>query len=291
VTTQSIASLAALSRRFDLFDHAVAVWDGPASAGFHPPLAVAGPDLVWGFPLVEAAERAGKTELPVVVLAAGDPAALLTLALQLENRCGRYSYAEQERLRAFMTAAGILDRLPSLAPLLTAESAQKWLLDTGVYAGAGPELKRVLDARLLDLKTAARVRELPGPVFASLLAEAERFSFSERRFFTLALWEITRRDRLDEAGSLALLRELLGRDEPVRAVRERRFPELSGLEKRFRETAAPLARRGVTVKPPEGFEGGTLEFGFRASSRDVCETRLAALKESGELIDRLFGLL
>jgi hypothetical protein len=291
VTRRSLQQLRSLSREYDLFAPEGRDWRGLLEGEFHPPLPVAGHSLVWGFGILREAERLGLHDLPCRELEESDPAVLLELALRLENRPARYTWPEQAALYRFLSVSLPPEWWPAAVALITSEQPPKWLAHVASYLEFPPALKRLVDENLLDVKAGAKVRNLPESFFAALSAEKSRFSFSERRLLALSLNEVALRDRLDPAGTEALCRDILGRDDPLAALRLLRFPELTALLERFRQTTADLSRRGVTVSPPEGFEGDTFTFSFTASSRAVYARKTAALNDFEDDVDRLFELL
>jgi hypothetical protein len=294
VTSRPLENLRSLSRDFDLFDPPDRDWTALLAAGLAPPLAVSGGALVWGFALLAAAERARIAELACVELAPAGREAMLAIALHLENRAGAYSLPEQGRLYAFLTVSGDADRLREsrdLVALITPEKPDTWLKEMAHYRALPDQLKHMAVGRLLDVKTAYRVKSLPAEFFFRLGQDKHRFSFSERRQFALFLQEIACRDGLDEAGILDLAGMLLDQADPLAEARARRFPEYTGLLSRFFEITASLEGAGVRVLPPEGFEGEEFTFGFSVTSRAVFERKLAALKNFEDQVDRLFDLL
>jgi hypothetical protein len=291
VTRFSLKHLCSLSREYDLFAPDARDWRDLTEGEFHPPLPVAGQALVWGFAVLRSAERAGKTDLPCREVSERDPADLLALALRLENRTGQYSWAEQARMGNFIRRFVAPEAIAALTTLITPEQSVRWLSRVDAYTECPAVLQRLVDENLLDIKTAARTRDLPAGFFEALAAQPARFSFSQRRFLALSLREVVRRDRLDAAGTETLWRDLLAKDDPMAALRAWRFPELTALLERFAEQTAPLARRGVTVIPPEGFEGDAFTFSFTAASPAVFAKKAAALKEFEDAVDRLFDLL
>jgi hypothetical protein len=291
VTRYSIGHLRSLSREYDLFEPAARDWSGLVEEGFHPPLAVTGTALVWGFALLDAAEKAGRPDLPCREAQAREPADLLTLALRLENRRGRYAWPEQSGVYRFLTGSVHRERWQAVIPLITADQPLRWLTRMQEYTTCPALLRRLVDSDLLDLKTAAKTRELPGSFFAALAERPDRFSFSERRLLALSLREVLRRDRLAPDGAAAFCLGLLDQADPLEVLRASRFPQLTGLLQRLEAMTGPLAGQGVAVTPPADFEGEAFTFSFSATSRAVYARKTAALKAFEDEVDRLFDLL
>ncbi|MBN2352540.1 MAG: hypothetical protein JXD23_08225 [Spirochaetales bacterium] len=289
-----LEKLRTLSRAFDLFEPGVRDWAPLVASGLVPPLPVAGDELVWGFPLLEAAERSGLCELACVELASGGRASHLEAALRLENRRGAYSLSEQARVYGFLARAGMTgdpEKLTVIAGLLTAQAPAAWLKTMGEFVSLPDGIGRLVAEDVLDLKTASRVRSLSGAFFERLEREKSRFSFSERREISLLLWEISRRDRLTRAATESLADELFSLPDPRPRLRVLRYPEYTKLAGRLAGLTAGLDRDGIAVRPPDGFEGDEFFFSFTAASPAVYARRLAALKNFEDEIDRLFELL
>jgi hypothetical protein len=297
VPRYSLQKLRSLSREFDLFEPDARDWAPLLESGLCPPLPVAGGALVWGFPILAAAERARLGELPCVELPADDGVELLTIALRLENRPGAYSRREQARLYAFLTAAGLEERVEQaperrgLIGLITEERPAAWFRQMREYAAFSEPLKRLLDENLLDMKTAGRARSLPEAFFELLYSEKSRFGFSERRQFVTLVWEIAQRDRLTADDAMTLAREALSEKDPWPRLRALRCPEYAKRLAAFSAIASALEREGIAARPPAMFEGESISFGFTATSRAVYERKLAALGRFEEQVDRLFELL
>jgi hypothetical protein len=294
VPSYPLEKLNALARTFDLFTPDARDWTPLLAQGLYPPLPVTERELVWGFPVLAAAERFELKEIACVELDPADPAALLAVALRLENRRGAYGVEEQARLYAFMAAAGLADeteKIAELTGLITAQQPSAWIREMGGYAALPEAIRRSVAQNVLDLKTAARVRSLPPGVFERLEREKGRLSFSDRRRFVFIIWEISCRDHLEPDAVSALANEFLSEGDPWPRLLALRYPEYTGLELRFAGIAAGPASEGITVRAPAGFEGDEFLFSFTATSRAVYGRRLAALTRFEEQVDRLFELL
>jgi len=294
VPSISLQKLRSLSRAFDLFEPGVRNWAPLVARGLVPPLPVAGDDLVWGFPILAAAGRSGVDELACLELEPGERVSHLAVALRLEDRCGAYGLQEQARVYGFLSEAGLTgepEKLTGIAGLLTARAPAAWLKAMGEFVSLPEGLGRLVAENVIDLKTASRARSLPRTFFELLEREKTRFSFSERREISLLLWEIGRRDRLTQDAIESLADELFSLADPRPRLRALRYPEYTRLAGRLAELTAGLARDGIAVAPPDGFEGEEFSFSFTAASRAAYARRLAALTGFEDKVDGLFELL
>jgi hypothetical protein len=303
VTHYAVEKLNSLSKEFDLFEGS---FDNRAmllEQSLYPPLPVANNFLVWGFPLVAAAVRSGKSRLNCIELETDDKTELLSTALRLENRPGGYSLLEQSHLYSFMEKSGILNRVEEILShveqvnlrvnprVIPRDHAAKWLLEMKEYASFPDSLQRLVREKLIDFKTAIRIKTLPGSFFHQLYLVKERFSFSERRLLLHFFREIVGRDGLSVPRQEEFGSEILRREDALAFVQSLRYPELTALFARFAALTDSLKNKGIIVTPPPQFEGGTFDFSFSCTSRAVYAKRIAALKDFEDQIDRLYELL
>jgi hypothetical protein len=290
----------ALDRELDLFPEGPAPADELVAGGFHPPLPIGGEILIWGHRLVRAARRLGVPRLPCRLVEMTEPVDLLALALRLEDRAGRYTWEEKERMLAWLArrAGDRPDSWLRLEPLIEGAGRARVFAGIRRYDRLSAPLQAMVRRGRLDLKSAARLDGLPADVF-ELLERAEaggpgsgpavRLSSSERRILLEELREAARRSGRDPAD---LLRRALQAVDPREEIRRLRRPELAALEDRF----AALRRRlldgtGIRLAAPAGFEGDGFQVSFSFESRQALRGRLAALGGLEERSDELFDLL
>jgi hypothetical protein len=266
--------------------------------GLHPPLPVlvsktgnAVPALIWGQTIAETARALGipgiaVREIPDTEIS---PAEAFVLALELENRRGRYSPLEME------LAAETLERLgpdaeqytPDIAALMSGQGALRL---AGLRLRLRPDLRLLVREEKIDLKTAELVREIPEDFFASLGEIIGGLSFSERRIFLTQLTEILAGKTSDEAGALRL--RLAKARNPAAELNAIRMPELSSLESRFQEISRPLLRgSGISLKPPPWFEGSRFSLSFSFGSSGELLRKIRALEKLAARGEGLYDLL
>jgi len=301
----------------------------PATAGYYPPLPIAVdrddlPEvlrtLLWGWGVVarlgpprgsevaatsrtHAAEAAEVRTQPF----AGDAKAAVHLLLALEGRAGAYGLEEQRRLVELLDAAGVV---PDEETNRLVTGGKPFAPAVRRYVGLPPVLQEMVAGERLDLKTAERLRAFP----SAAVAAGERtagLSFSNRRRFFTMLWEIAQRDALGDEELAAVVAEVSGAgaggafggearratplspdEDPLSALRRRRYPTLSSLEVRFEEISArALAGSGVRLSPPPNFEGSRFTVEFTFDSRRELEKRVEAISALEDEVDELFSLL
>jgi len=256
--------------------------------GLHPPVVLNGKRIVWGFPLLAAAGDEG--DLPCANTEGG-PMEDLILALTLEDRTNRYSFREKARILSYLKAHSLLSgRGPgkdiSQVEALVQEEGS-FIPSAESFSGLSPAAADAVDRGLIDLKTAAAFPL--NEETASLLFAAE-LSLSERRIAYRLISEMTSSSRLP----LEKERELaeLAVREGTRALRRIRFPELTGLEEELsRIRASYLAGSGITLSPPQNFEGDRFTFSFSCGSVKQLKKIIAALNRIGENFGELENLL
>lgn len=243
--------------------------------------------LVWGGALAAAARGLGAPALQVREWEEADlpPREALLLCLRLENRRDRYSPRETETLAAVMEEMGIPESDPQVGDLVSSRGA---LRPAFRRLRLGPAPRELASEEMIDIRTAENLGEVPEEVLRRLRPALEGMSFSDRRIFLNSLVEILLRDGPGNSERLAA--ELAAAADPVAAVRELRFPQLSLMEERFRD----LSRRffsgsGVVLKHPPYFEGRRFSISFDFDGPQVLGKKIGVLerflREGGELYD------
>jgi hypothetical protein len=280
----TLAELEALDPALDLFRASPPPPPELAEAGLHPPLPVCGRILVWGFPLLRAARATGRTALACRLLGERAPADLLALALRLEARPGAYRWSEKLAMHRYAQARGF--RVAALAGLIEGRPDPGLEEKLERFAALPAALAALVEQGGLDLRTAAGLRELPEEVFP--LAAGSRLSHSERGQFLGLL----RDAGLDASACLAAARAALAGPRPLEALRGLAFPALASLRREWAALEESiLGGSGVSLQPPQNFEGERFEVRFRFRSREGLARRLAALARLETRFDELDAFL
>ncbi len=288
---------------------------GPPDAlierGLIPPVPVVvepNPALVWGWPIVRRAAELGVAELETRTLHIDSVGALL-LAVQMESRTGRYSWAEQEAIVSYLetapqcggagaavgTEAGDVD-WPAVSRLVRGDGALVELV--GRYRKLGPGLRGLVNDEFTSLKTAERIVRVPGEFLISHHPSLDSLSFSARRQFLELLAELivapppTPEGTEACAEACAWAAAALDERDPVAALRRRRYPALTHLEDQFRDIRrASLHGTGVGLEAPPYFEGDSFAVSFRFRNCAELVERTRALERLRGSCDQLFGIL
>ena len=284
--------------------------------GLVPPIPItAGPNpvLIWGWPVARRAAELGVTELSSRTIHL-NPADALSLALQLENRTGRYSWAEQEAMVGYLekalrrdgacdvrggagapagTEAGDVD-WPAFSRLVRGDGALVELV--GRYRSLEPDLCALVNHEFISLKTAERIARVPSDFLISHRFALDSLSFSARRQFLESLAEliIQAPGTEDGAVSAACTRASAALDgyDPVVALRRWRYPTLTQLDEQFRDIRRTALRgTGVDLEAPSYFEGDSFSVSFRFRDCAELEERSRALERLKGSCDQLFGIL
>ena len=280
----TLAELEGLDPALDLFRASPSVSPELAEAGLHPPLPVCGPVLAWGFPLLAAARAAGKTALECRLLGERTPAGLLALALRLEARPGAYRWSEKLAMHRYARARGFA--LGELAGLIEGRPDPRLEQRVEGFAALPPALGALVEQGSLDLRTASGLRDLPEQVYPLIGSAA--LSFSERRSFLCLL----RDARLEGEAALAAARAALAGPRPLEALGGLAFPALADLRRSWAALEESiLGGSGVSLKPPDFFEGERLEVRFSFRSKEGLARRLAALARLEARFDELDSFL
>jgi hypothetical protein len=298
----SLSEIENLRRDFDVFVRPEAGRYDPGllERGIYPPLPVMGEYLVWGFRLVEVFRTAGLDTVRTVRLPGrlpGDPAGAVVTALKLEDRRDGYSWEEKEKLAGLIEEFGLSEadkrRIEGYV-----QAKGSFLAALPQYRSLPPELKNMVEAGAMDLKTAWTARSLPDKTLSRLDELAADLSFSRRRELFVMTAEITARDGLSEEGLsdfVDLLEEAAGpetTDDPVAAARRVRFPELGSLERKFAAIKDRfLAGSGIDLRAPKNFEGSRFSVSFAFETDRQLDRIIDSLKTLRDNTDELYRLL
>jgi hypothetical protein len=278
----TLPELESLDAALDLFRASPPPPSELVEQGLHPPLPVCGRHLVWGFAVLAAARAAGKSGLECRLLGDRTPERMLALALRLEARPGAYRWSEKLAMQRYARSRGL--DLDELAVLIEGRPDPRLEEKLGQFVALSPALAALVENGGLDLRTAYSVRGLPEEVFPATAP----LSFSERRSFLGLLCDA----RLDREETLAAARQALAGSRPVEALRELASPSLAALRRDWAALEASLlGGSGVTLKPPDFFEGDLFEARFSFRSRQGLSRRLRALARLETRFDELESFL
>ena len=258
--------------------------------GIYPPLPVMGEYLVWGFRLLDVF-RAADTGSVRTVRLPDAPAEAVAAALNLEDRRDEYSWKEKERLaeliERFRLSGEEKRRIEGLV-----QTKGSFLASLIQYRPLPAELKRMVEAGALDLKTAWTVRGLPEDALPRLRGLAADISFSRRRELFVLTAEVAIRDDLSGSQLSDFLGILEEAADPAEAVRRARFPELEELEENFGAFKERfLAGSGIDLRAPKNFEGSRFSVAFSFETDRQLDRILGALHTLRDNTNELYRLL
>ena len=288
----SLDEVGTLESTFDVFTESEPVERELLASRLTPPLIRRGRELVWGYAIVSEARRNNIESLPVVVKDATDAESFVFMLL-LEARTDRYSYEEKLRLQDLYSRFDIEAIAPEVIPsiLSLVQRSGSFIDQATKFRLLTPVRRRLVESGRIELKHAGRLNRLPDGVWEQLEIR-EEFSRSEMRLVSTYLEEIARRDELDDADCIKMVREVCAIPDALSTLRKLRFPQLSAMENTF-ETLHErvLAKSGVKLVAPESFEGDSYELSFRFRSPGELDQRIRAVERVKGICDELFSLL
>jgi hypothetical protein len=288
----SVHELKRLDNSLDLFEGGTELEPGLLRDGFYTPLCVSGSRLVWGFHLLGQAEKHGIESLRAIRREPMDAAASLKLALILENRTGRYTYNEKERIFHAMVNLNLSGA--EIPALVEGRADQGFMERMRQYSGLNPVLKNLVRTGALDLKTGLEIRDLPESVLSRMIIHPawETFSHSNKRLFLTRFHESFKRDIPAETRTLEILEGLLASGEPLHALDALRYPAFTALSQKFEEfKERHLHESGVKLSPPPYFEGGVFSVSFSFTNAKNLGKKIARLHGLKEHADELFAII
>jgi len=281
-----LSEFASFSRRFHIFEQGPGYDDALLAEGLFPPLPVCGDDLVWGFAILSAAERAGLDELPVVDIP--NRGSLLS-ALKLENRSGRYSWTEKLAIAAICEEQGENEDRDAISRAVSGNSGFFSRIER--YRKLPGYLASRVNEKKIDLGIAEKISALPETA-CDLVFSASGLSFSQTRGFLVNLAEIRLRDALTDDGVTALAKDTLASTDPAAALGRMRNPGLSELTDRFKQITTKYTNgTGVSLEPPEFFEGDAYTLSFTFSTGSELERKRKVVEKIEGICDQLEDLL
>ncbi len=279
-------SFASFSRRFDLFDPGLEYDQSLLAAGLFPPLPVCGEELIWGFRILDGAEKSGLEALPAVEISGKGR---LLCALKLENRSGEYSW--KERLAIYSLAMELGDDENRDAVSLAVSGNRGFFSLMSRYKKLPDYLTAGVNDGKLDLGIAEKVATLPKAA-CELVFSSTSLSFSRLRALLINLAEIQQRDALSDDRLIALTAELLDSGDPAAAAGRIRNPQLSLLTRRFEAIKAKYTRHtGVNLQAPLYFEGDAYTVSFSFSTGTELQRKMRTLEKLEDGCSELEDLL
>lgn len=281
-----LSEFVSLSRRFHIFDKGPGYDNTLLTEGLFPPLPVCGNDLVWGFTILSAAESAGLNELPVVDIPRQGS---LLRALKLENRTGKYTWAEQLAIAALCEELGENEDHDAVSRAVSGNSGFFSRIDR--YRKLPGYLANRVNAKRIDLGIAEKITALPEAA-CDLVFSACGLSFSQIRGFLVNLAEVSRRDTLSTDEVISRTTDALASTDPAAALDRVRNPGLSDLVARFdRITERYTKGTGVRIEPPQFFEGDGYSISFSFSTGGELERKRKVVEKIEGICDELEDLL
>jgi hypothetical protein len=265
------------NRVFDIFKHTAVPDMTLIRGGFIPPLPVFKNNLVWGGAIVSAALEEGVSLLPICEIS-GEPLECAIIALCLEGRKDNYSFEEMDGIARYLSSNGIKEPPESISKLIA--DGDSFTAKIKKYGRLNRTLQNAVDTGLLDLKTAIRADSIPEPVIEKVLSGDLELTYSARRIFLTMLREVIMRDALKDTQVLILLEEAVQSGDPMGFLQGKRYPDLTALEVKYRQLRERLVKgRGLEIKAPAYFEGGSYRIEFSAAGAKQLERKIAVLKE------------
>ena len=296
------AEIESLSAELDIFSGSRTPDPELVEKKLYPPLPICSDTLIWGFEILRTAESRGLRQVNCLLIPSCPSPGMLSLALKLENRSGRFSWPEKQKMLAFLGSSegstteplsagpALIELFSELSPLIEGHRDPQLAAKIAAFAALPQGLKTLVAGGQVDLKSAIRVQDLPEEIFTEL--QPGTLTFSQRRQFLNELFEVSRKRELSHGEIRDLADQAFRNRRPIETVHRMRFPMLSELEGRFASLEEQLLKgSGVQVKPPPYFEGDSFSVEFDFSSAKSFDRKLNALHSLEGRLDALFELL
>jgi len=297
------AEIESLSAQLDIFSDSRTPDSELVEKKLYPPLPICSDTLIWGFEILRTAESRGLRQVNCLLIPSCPRPGMLSLALKLENRAGRFSWPEKQKMLAFLGSSegastveplsagpALIELFSELSPLIEGHRDPQLAAKIAAFAALPQGLKALVAGGQVDLKSAIRVQDLPEEIFTEL--QPGTLTFSQRRQFLNELLEVSRKRELSHGEIRDLADRAFLSRRPIETVHRMRFPMLSELEERFAAVEEQLLKgSGVQVKPPPYFEGDSFSVEFDFSSAKSFDRKLNALHSLEGHLDALFELL
>ena len=152
------------------------------------------------------------------------------------------------------------------------------------------DLRHLVSDGKIDLAAARRAQVIPEEFLKDFEPVLRQLSFSSARIFLTRLGEALAGKTPEETE--ALKARLLAAGKPEEELAAIRMPELTEMEKRFREITHRLLKgTGVGLKAPPCFEGGRFTVEFSFATREELARKIRALEKLAAEGSALYELL
>jgi hypothetical protein len=290
--TLPIDEVQRLDRSLDVFEPSPGPDHELIEKKFYRPVRITTTRIVWGFGTIERIREHGGTEIACIRTPDRGETESLREALVEEDRAGRYSWFEIERI---VPLAGGPDRIDRpIALLLFGERSESALARLRSFLALPPHARLLVTKSGIDTRTAAAAAELCEETIVRLIDDPAflGLSQSERRITVELVAEIAGRDRPNDEEELAIVGKALSSQSPVETLRRMRFPHLCGMYNdlvAFRERH--FAKSGIDLAPPPHFEGSSFRVSFSFSGKNEFAKKIRRLAAAEDDLDELFRLL
>ncbi len=290
VSLRLTSDLRDLPQAFDVFEPQPPPDVDLLRRGLVRPILVCDHGLVWGRGQVDAAWEAGIAALPCTEMPTAPPAEVFRTALLLEDRAGRYSWAEKSRMATHMGPGMDPKDRDALVARIDGHPDNDFVERVEAYRGLAPEVRRLVDEGRMDLRVARVAASLPAG-WVGLLHHRPRLTNSRLRLLVTLADEIIRRDGLRDESALHMMREVLSQNDPAATIEELRRPGLARLRRDVSAVVeSALGRLKITVTPPADLEGNEIEVRFTFADRLELRRNIDGLRSLEGRTDELFRL-
>ncbi len=306
-----IANLLKLDNTFDIFDYQYSTTKTEKilqkkstsdaftninmliSKDLYPPIPIFNETLIWGFHLLRIAQNISKEYLLCRLLENQRPIDMVTIALSMENRPGKYSMEEQARLLQLLANLKIqpdTEETGKIILLINGHFDPNWSKKVEQYINFPKSLKTLVNNNLIDHKTALRVQKLPSEIFTRLANS--KLSFSEKRILLNLFYEIVERDKLGKHQIKEEFTTILSAKNPLQTITGKRFPRLTRMEEEYKRLKKKyLKGKGIEIKMPQYFEGDKLTVNLSIRDKEEFQTKIKELENLKDVIDEFFQIL
>ena len=185
------AEIESLSAELDIFSGSRTPDPELVEKKLYPPLPICSDTLIWGFEILRTAESRGLRQVNCLLIPSCPRPGMLSLALKLENRSGRFSWPEKQKMLAFLgrsdgstteplsSGPALTGLFSELSPLIEGHRDPQLAAKIAAFAALPQGLKALVAGGQVDLKSAIRVQDLPEEIFGPcriILMIAKRFS-------------------------------------------------------------------------------------------------------------------
>jgi len=288
----TINKLDSLLKDLDIFDRRKPADPELVTLGIYPPLPVAGNYLIHGFSILENARKANIDRLNIVEVPVKTKKEMLSLCLKYESNPGKYSWIEIEKMVSFLGKDESID--DKMICLISGHEDSLFHKKIKDYRGFPASLKKLVGENLLDFKTARKVSHLPDEFFHifNQYKKKIKLTFSEGKIFLVAMNEIIRRDNVGVPEAVRICENLLSKKNPIDAVKNIRYPQLSGLYRKLKTIKDEnIKGSGIQLCEPPFFEGNSFEIRFSFRTKKQFKKQVKVLENLTKKTDELFALL